>query len=544
MIMNILGISTPGHDASIALLDRESVQFALEEEKLSRLQQPSQVARLALKRCLQDNHLKLSDCRGIALAERSSTTKTSQNRNVKRANGAYHEQLLSLLRGGPRLTRFNHHLCHAASVYYTSGFENSVILTLDEGVRAQSGLLAVAEADEIRPLEILKYPDSLGWFYSRVIELAGFRPNIDEGKLQWLAKDGRPEYLDSFRKLFIWKSNGLPSLNRRFFTVSEERRGLFSPKLYRELGLSARRPELTDEQRANLARSAQDYLEEVVLQIATNAQSRTGLQDLCVAGGVFLNVLLVRALEQRGPFASVYVQPAAGNAGTALGAAYLSRKKITGHSGRSPLQNLALGPQSSSQEMKAVLDNCKITYRYLSGEEPLVEEVAQLLQRDKIVAWCQGRSEFGHRALGHRSLLASPFSEYVVENINQFIKHREEFHPFALSVPAERAAEFFDASPNCRFMASLGTLRNPVSGLERFAFHGNVVRVHTVEKEVNPAFWRLLHKCGESAAAPILVNTSFNLFGEPLVTDPRDAVRSFYCAGVDALALGPFLLVK
>jgi len=542
--MNILGISTPGHDASIALLDGESIQFALEEEKLSRLQQPSQVPRLALQRCLLESHLKLSDCRAIALAERSSGTRGSKSRHRDRANGAYHDQLLPFLRGGPRLTRFNHHLCHAASAYYTSGFDSSVILTLDEGAHAQAGFLAVAEADEIRGLEILKYPDSLGWFYSRVTELAGFRPNVDEGKLQWLAKDGEPEYLDVFRKLFSWKSNGLPSLDRRFFTVSEERRGLFSPKLYRELGLSARRPQLTAMQRANLARSAQDYLEEVVLQIAAAAQSRTGLQNLCVAGGVFLNVLLVRALEQRSPFASVYVQPAAGNAGTALGAAFLSRKKITGYSGRASLLNLALGPQSSSQEMKAVLDNCKITYRYLSGEEQLINETAQLLRRDKIVAWCQGHSEFGHRALGHRSLLASPFSEYVVENINQFIKHREEFHPFALSVPAERAGEFFDASPNCRFMASLGTLSNSVPGLERFAFQGNVVRVHTVERKANPTFWKLLHKCGESAAAPILVNTSFNLFGEPLVTDPRDAVRSFYCAGVDALALGPFLLVK
>jgi carbamoyltransferase len=542
--MNILGISTPGHDASIALLGSESIQFALEEEKLSRLQQPSLVPRLALQRCLQEIHLKLSNCKAIAVAERFSAAKSAKNRDAKRAHGAHRELLLSLLREGPRLTRFNHHLCHAASAYYTSGFENAVILTLDEGTHAQSGLLAVAEGDEIRSLEILKYPDSLGWFYSRVTELAGFRPNSDEGKLQWLSKDGEPEYLDVFRKLFVWKSNGFPSLDRRFFTVSEERRGLFSPKLYRELGLSARRPEVTAEQRANLARSAQDYLEEVVLQVAATAQALTGLQNLCLAGGVFLNVLLVRALEQRGPFASVYVQPAAGNAGTALGAAYLSRKKITGHSGRFPLQNLALGPQSSSQEMKAVLDNCKITYRYLSGEEQIVDEVAQLLRRDKIVAWCQGRSEFGHRALGQRSLLASPFSEYVVENINQFIKHREEFHPFALSVPAERAAEFFDASPNCRFMSSLGTLRNAVSGLERFAFQGNVVRVHTVEREANPTFWKLLHRCGESAAAPILVNTSFNLFGEPLVTDPRGAVRSFYCAGVDALALGPFLLVK
>ena len=173
-----------------------------------------------------------------------------------------------------------------------------------------------------------------------------------------------------------------------------------------------------------------------------------------------------------------------------------------------------------------------------------MDEAVQLLLRDKIVAWCQGRSEFGHRALGNRSLLASPFSEYVVENVNQFIKHREGFHPFALSVPAERADEYFDASPNCHFLASLATLKERVAGLDRFAFHGDSMRVHTVEKSANPLFWKLLNKFGESAPAPIIVNTSFNLFGEPLVTDPRDAVRSFYCAGVDALALGPFFLVK
>jgi carbamoyltransferase len=132
----------------------------------------------------------------------------------------------------------------------------------------------------------------------------------------------------------------------------------------------------------------------------------------------------------------------------------------------------------------------------------------------------------------------------VLDNVNQFIKHREDFHPFALSVPAERAHEFFDCSPNCRFMASLGDLKNPVAGLERFAFNGTAVRVHTVEKQSNPLLWRLLHKFGEAAPAPILVNTSFNLFGEPLVTDPRSAVRSFYCSGIDVLAIGPFLVVK
>ena len=541
--MRILGISTIGRGSAVTLLDEKFILFAIEEEKLNRLQDSLEIPRLALARCLHENQLKLADCRAIALADRNAPLHNSRSR--KRApRSPFEDMLLPLLRGGPRLSRFDHHLCHAASAYYTSGFDRALILTLDQGGNSQSGLVALGDGDEIEPLHSMKFPDSLGWFYSRVTELAGLRSRRDEHKLQWLSKDGEPEFLPAFRKLFTWKPTGAPVLNRRYFATGPDHRGIFSPQFYRELGLSSRGHAPGPVVRANLARSAQDFLEEVVLQLATNFAERTSARSLCLAGGIFLNVLLVHALEARGPFEHVYVQPVSGNAGTALGAAYLSRKKIAGHSGRAPLSSLAVGLHASSQEMKTVLDNCKIVYRYLPGEEQTVEETARLMLRDKIVAWCQGRTEFGHRALGNRSLLASPFSEYVLENVNEYVKHREEFHPFALSVPAERASEYFDASPNCRFMTSLATLTNPVGGLERFAFHGNLVRVHTVEQHANPIFWRLLHKFGESAPAPILVNTSFNLFGEPLVTDPRGAVRSFYCAGIDALALGPFLLVK
>ena len=542
--MRILGISTIGRGSAVALLDEKSILFAIEEEKLDRLQDALEIPRLALERCLHENQLKPADCRAIALADRSVPLTKSRSRRKRTPRSAFEDLLQPLLRGGPRLSRFDHHLCHAASAYYTSGYDRALILTLDQGAHSQAGLVALGDGDEIEPLHSLKFPDSLGWFYSRVTELAGLRSRRDEHKLQWLSKDGEPEFLPAFRKLFTWKPTGAPALNRRYFVSGPDHRGVFSPQFYRELGLSSRSHPPGPVVRANLARSAQDFLEEVVLQLAGNFAERTNARSLCLAGGIFLNVLLVHALEARGPFERVYVQPVSGNAGTALGAAYLSRKKITGHSGRAPLSSLAVGLHASPQEMKTVLDNCKIVYRYLPGEEQTVEESARLLLRDKIVGWCQGRTEFGHRALGNRSLLASPFSEYVIENVNEYVKHREEFHPFALSVPAERAAEYFDASTNCRFMTSLAPLTNPIGGLERFAFHGNLVRVHTVEREANPLFWKLLHKFGESAPAPILVNTSFNLFGEPLVTDPRGAVRSFYCAGIDALALGPFLLVK
>jgi carbamoyltransferase len=542
--MNFLGISTLGRGSAVVLLDKSSVRFAIEEEKLNRLQDSLDVPRLALERCLAENSLKLADLRAIAIAQPHLAAANSSKSRKRPKPTAADDQLRQLLRAGPRPSHFDHHLCHAASAYYTSGFDRSLILSLDHGTASQSGLVALGEADEIQPQHALKFPDSLGWFYSRVTELAGLRPRRDEHKLQWLSKDGEPEFLPAFRKLFNWRPNRLPALHRRYYSAGPDHLGIFSPAFYRELGLSSRQLVLTKSLRANLARSAQDYLEDVVLRLAVNFQEATGVRSLCLAGGVFQNALLVRALENSASFDHIYVQPVAGNAGTALGAAFLSRKKVTGRSGRATLPGLSLGVPTNSHEIKAVLDNCKISYRYLSGEEQLVDESSALLHRGKIVAWCQGRSEFGHRALGNRSLLASPFSEYVVENVNQFIKHREEFHPFALSIPAERASEFFDASPNCLTMSSLATLTRSVAGLQRFAFHGSAVRVHTVDREANPLFWKLLHKFGETAPAPILVNTSFNLFGEPLVTDPRGAVRSFYCSGIDALALGPFLLVK
>jgi len=438
----------------------------------------------------------------------------------------------------------DHHLCHAASAYYTSPLERALVLTLDERGDMRSGSLYLGEGDELRLLQTLRFPNSLGWFLSRVTHLLGLRPHRDEHKVQWLSKDGQPDFVPVFRKLFRWNNHGLPVLNTRYLGGGTEEDTTFSEAVLRDLGLEPRLIASDPQIRASLARSARGLLEEIVLTITERYRKQHSVDSLCVAGGLFLNVFLVRALETRGGFKQVYVQPVAGNSGSALGAALLARKRL-GHSARQPLRHLYLGPGFSSGEIKAVLDNCKIIYKYPAGEEQLFAEAANLLSRNKIVAWFQGRTEFGHRALGNRSILASPFSEYVIENVNQYIKHREDFHPFAFSAPAEVVPFLFDCSANCRFMASLAKLkREAPPGLERFSFESGQVRVHAVEREANPRFWRLLHKFGERAPAPVLFNTSFNLFGEPLVSDPREAIRSFYCAGIDAMAIGDFLVVK
>jgi len=561
--MLTLGIWAFGRDSSAVLVDETSIVAAIEEEKLSRSAGTGGIPRQAVARCLEQANAKSQDVQITAFPLRPRISAFREARFhfrqsfsgggpaawVQSLGQSFRQvgqlrQMRHLYGGSGSFLFLDHHLCHAASAYYTSPFERALVLTLDERGDMHSGSLYLGEGDELRPLKTLRFPNSLGWFFSRVTHLLGLRPHRDEHKVQWLSKDGQPDFVPALRKVFHWNADGLPVLNNRYLGSGAQEDVAFSDAILRELSLEPRAVASDPQLRASLARSARDVLEEIVLTIAERYRKQHSADCLCVAGGLFLNVFLVRALETRSGFKQVFVQPVAGNSGTALGAALLARKRL-GPPARQPLEHLYLGPGFPSGAIKAVLDNCKIIYKYPSGEEQLFAEAAHILSRDKIVAWFQGRTEFGHRALGNRSILASPFSEYVIENVNQYIKHREDFHPFAFSAPAEVIPRLFDCSSNCRFMASLGKLKpDAPPELQRFAFEDGQVRVHAVERDANPRFWRLLHKFGERAPAPVLFNTSFNLFGEPLVSDPREAIRSFYCAGIDALGIGDFLIVK
>ena len=561
--MIILGITSFEHDATAALLGDTGVIAAIEEDKLARTPKIGGIPRLAMDFVLHRGGARPADLAAVAVATcprrawlreekfrmellLSRPASSYQTGAIGRVYRSYNH--LRLLRNqiGPHvpLLQFEHHLCHAASAYYPSPFDRALVLTLDEAGDMLSGMIALGEGDELRPIRNIRFPDSFGWFYTRVTELLGLRPHLDEGKTQWLGRTGSADLVGEFRKFFQADKLGVPQLNRRFFGNGIAGQWSFSVQARRQLGISGAEPPQEAAQRTNIARSAQVFLEEAVVALAEQYRKKTGATSLAVAGGVFQNVLLVRAMENRAGFEKVFVQPAAGNAGTSLGAAYLAQKKLTHKSGRRPLVSIDWGPDFDSGELKAVLDNSKIIYRYMNVESDLFAEIVRLLNAGKIVAWCHGRLEFGLRALGNRSLLASPFSPYVIENLNRYIKHREDFHPFALSVPAEKASELVDFTANCRFLASVGELRAGVKGLDDFTFLGRQVRLHVVEREANLRFWNLLEAFGASAPAPVLINASFNLFGEPLVAEPRDAVRSFYCSGTDALVMGNFLVTK
>jgi len=436
-----------------------------------------------------------------------------------------------------RIVLLEHHRAHAASAYFASPFDQATVLTLDRGGDFRCGSRWQA-AGASMTLEQEQYaPDSLGDLYGRVTELLGFSANEDEHKVQWLSVCGDDRYRDFFLEI-LNVSEGGPRPDRSFFSTERLQSGGFGARFFERLGL-ADGEAIPEELRAHLAAGIQKAVEVAALKLAGPTR------NLCLAGGIGLNSLLVYALERALGAGNVFVQPAAGNAGTAIGAVLDTWHSVYRQEARVPFHTLSLGPSYSAADTKQVLENCKLRFRYLLTTDEVVETAVEQLNDNKIVAWMHGRMEFGPRALGNRSILASPLDPYSTENLNIFIKHREPIRKFAASVPAELCAQYFEVGANARYLATVGQVRPEYR--DKFAaaiLAEDLVRVHSVDREENPLYWKLLHAAGKASGLPVLYNTSFNLFGEPLVCTPRDAVRSFYSSGIDAMLVGNFFLQK
>lgn len=572
--MRILGISGMAHDSAAALLAGGKIVAAMEEGKLTRARFVEGIPRAAIQYCFDKAEIGWRELDRVAIAGRPAQACLRETRFrarmafrsplssayfINKAFGEFGRQLNNLrilreLRGADSadVVAFDHHLCHASSAFFASGYDRALIVTLDERGDNRAGLVALANGSQIREVASIPLPHSPAWVFSQITGLLGFSPHQDEHKTQWLSLSGEAPYVGVFLDMLRREPRGEPRLNPKYFTREFGTELCFAPEFYRRLQLAgaharAGKLQLNLSQRANIAASLQKALSVALTEWLESLRAKTQEPNLCLAGGLFLNPLLVSSIERNAGFHRVFVQPAAGNEGAALGAAWLASQEMPGSARPECLSNLYCGPEFSNQEIKSILDNCKASYRWCDSENHKIEEALRLLASGKIVAWFQGAAEFGPRALGNRSLLAYPWAPYVQENLNDYIKHRESFRPFALSIPAEDAADYFDASPNAAFMTTMAVPKEKalklLTGLSSFPV-GNFARLHVVHSGDNPLFWKLLRKTGEKGPAPILVNTSFNLFGEPLVVTPRDAVRSYYCSGTDALIIGSFLLTK
>jgi carbamoyltransferase len=570
--MFLLGISAMEHDPAAVLLDDGKIVAAIEEGKLARTRTLEGIPRAAIQYCLSRAGIGWRDIGRVAVATRPMHACFRQSLfrakylpvapvscayYLNKAFGELGRELnnLRILReiAGPpahRVEELDHHLCHAASAFYASPFDRALILSLDEKGDGRAGFVGLGEGREIREIQSISIPHSLAWVYSQVTGLLGFRPHADEHKTQWLSLQGEPVFANLFLDLLRSHSSGPPHLNSKYFRTGFAGVVAFSDECYRQLNLP-KGPErkIEDAMRANIAASFQQACATLLNEWLESLRKSTRAQSLCLAGGLFLNPLLVAVVDRTSGFDQIFVQPAAGNEGTSLGAAWVSWHRDSKNPRVAPMASPHWGPSYSNEEIKKVLDNCKASYRWCDPEDRKIEETLKLFRAGKIVAWFQGAAEFGPRALGNRSLLASPWAPYVNENLNDYVKHRESFRPFALAVTAEDAAEYFECTPNSRFLTTMAVAKPKAAKLfeetsQGFLSRDNLVRLQVVANEDNPLLWKLLKSWGKNARAPMLVNTSFNLFGEPLVVTPRDAVRSYYCSGGDALVAGSFLLTK
>jgi carbamoyltransferase len=524
--MIILGIGGILSDAAAAVLQDGKLVAAVEESKLARNPHGASEGDLPDRA--------IATCLDMAGAKPDQVDAVAVVRPLPEAG--FHLKLRARFPNS-RIVVQEHHLAHAASAYYASPFEEATVLTLDRAGDFRCGSRWHASGIQLKLEQEQYFPDSLGDLYGRVTELLGFAANLDEHKVQWLSVGGDERFADLFLEI-LGLSDGGARLNRTYFSTERLKHGGFGARFYERLGLEDGQP-VPEGLRAHLAAGIQKATEMAALRMACQGR------NLCLAGGLGLNALLVSALETRSEYQNVFVQPAAGNAGTALGAVLEAWHGTYHQEQRVAFDTLCLGPAYTAAEIKQVVENCKLRFRYLLTTEEVIDTAVAQLSDNKIVAWFQGRMEFGPRALGNRSILASPLDPYSTENLNIFIKHREPFRKFAASVPVERAGEFFEVGDNARYLSTVGRVKPEYR--EKFAaaiLSNDLVRVHTVDKEQNPLYWRLLQAAGKATGLPVLYNTSFNLFGEPLVCTPRDAVRSFYSSGIDAMLVGNFFLQK
>lgn len=525
--MLILGIGGWLHDGAAAILNNGGCAAAIEEDKLLRQKHLGGFPNQAIKACLEIAGALASDVEIVALARPLATGRDTH----------FHLHLKAQFPNA-RMVMVDHHTAHAAAAFFPSPFQESRVLTLDRYGDVRCGTVWRGEGHCLNLLDEYYSPDSPAELYSRVTELLGFKMDSEEHKVQWISATGKSHFKELFLKILTFENDGPVRLDHGYFDTARTTHGGIGKRFFTEAGIEPGQIQ-TGRVRADLAASIQVAVEEVALQMAGSGG------NLCLGGGLSFNTLLVQRLEDSGAFDSVWVQPVAGNAGTAIGAALhvwhnvLSRKK------RRAIPDLFLGPKYDHQTIKSVLDNCKLRFSYLCTERELVATAVSELAKGHIVAWFQGRMEFGPRALGNRSLLASPLNPYSTQNLNEYIKHREAFHKFAASVPIEVASDYFFTTENARSLATVSRVKpEHRKTFEAALLDGDRIRVHVVVKKDNRLFWELLQTQGNMTGLPVVYNTSFNLFGEPLVCDPRAAVRSFFSSGIDTMFIERFLIRK
>ncbi len=593
--MNILGISAYYHDSAAALVRDGEIVAAAQEERFSRKKHDARFPEHAIASCLSQAGIELADVNEVVFYDKPLVKferlletyltyaprgfrsfvaampvwlkeklylKATLKRELAALGGIKEKELPALLFAG-------HHQSHAASAFYPSPFEEAAVLCLDGVGEWATTSVWHGQGNVLTPCWELDFPHSLGMLYSAFTYYTGFRVNSGEYKLMGLAPYGEPKYVDLILdKLIDLKADGTFRLNMDYFNYAT---GLtMTNKRFADLfGGPARTPETAIAQKEmDIARSIQEVTEEVVLRLARTVHAELGSDYLCLAGGVALNCVANGRVLREGPFKDIWIQPAAGDAGGALGAALVAwhdyHDKPRSVNGHDSMRGSYLGPRYADAEIEAQLDKLGAVYERLD-DAALPERLSEILAGENVVGWFQGRMEFGPRALGGRSIIGDPRSEKMQSVMNLKIKYRESFRPFAPAVLAEDVQEYFELDRPSPYMLIVApvheSLRIPMSaeqqqlfGVQKLHVKRSQIpaithvdysaRVQTVHEKSNPRFHALLQQFKARTGCAVLVNTSFNVRGEPIVCTPEDAYRCFMRTEMDYLVVENYLMAK
>lgn len=560
--MYILGISCFYHDAAACLIKDGEIIAAAQEERFTRKKHDPNFPKNAINYCLKEAGISVSDIEYVGFYDKpfvkferiiltyiatfpKSFPSFSKSMPVWIKDKLWIKRLIHENVGFEKEILFiNHHQSHAASSFLVSPFEEAAILTIDGVGEWATATYGIGRGTDIEILKEINFPHSLGLLYSAFTYYLGFKVNSAEYKVMGLAPYGKPIYYDLIMKELIdVKEDGSFKCNMKYFAY-DYGLTMTNGKFDKLFGGPPRVPETKlDQRHKDLAASVQKVTEEVVLRMANYLYKKTGLKNLCMAGGVALNCVANGRVLRESPFENIFIQPAAGDAGGAVGVAKFIYHTLLGNPRTAPIKDTYFGPQYSNEDIKKYLDERNVKYHQLSREE-LLKKTAQLIHEQNVIGWFQGRMEFGPRALGNRSIIADATNPENRDVVNLKIKFRESFRPFAPSVLAEKASQYFELDCPSPYMLLVANVREGKRIIPAVTHVDNSARIQTVTREENELYYDLIKEYEKISGVPVIINTSFNVRGEPIVCTPHDAYMCFMRTNMDYLVMGNFLLDK
>jgi len=560
--MIVLGLNYYFHDSSAAIVVDGKLVAALEEERFTRNKHTREFPENAVNECLriagvtpdQIDHVAVSikptHCwQKKALYALRQPHKAAPFIKHELINGFFKQRRLkkwfaeTFTGKKPKLSFIEHHLSHAAGTFFVSPYEDAAIMAIDGSGEWACAWLGQGKGNTVECFNESLFPNSLGSVYESVTEFCGFKPNYDEGKTMGLAPLGdASKFIDEARKIVNITEAGQIEVDLSYFNYQFWGYQRCAQKFYDVFGTPRARDGEFESHHHDVAAAFQQMLEECALKMAAVLKQKTDAKHLIIAGGVALNSVMNGRLLREAGFDDVYIMPAAGDNGTSIGAAYTLLHQELGQPRNFVHDDPYVGNAYSDEEIESTLKRFKLNYRKTTN---IAEDTARLLEAGKIGGWFQHKMEIGPRALGSRSIVANPAFPDMKDKINSEVKFREAYRPFAPSATVESAKEFFDIDVEAPFMLKVCQVREDKQSVIPAITHvDGSARLQTVRSETHPLYHRLISTLGEQTGVPVVLNTSFNIQGEPVVESPRDAIRCFYSTGLDFLAIGSFLIEK